>query len=64
MPDEVLDAAATTRHVDVFLPAPDAPPVLLLSFTTGVVPLFPPLTELFLTIASTVQWQREPDRWS
>jgi hypothetical protein len=60
----VLQAARTTRCVDVLLPVPDVPRVLLLSFTTSVVPLFAPLTELFLTIASTVQWQRDADLWT
>lgn len=64
LPAEVLDAARTTRSVDVFLPVPDCSRVLLLSFSTPVAPLFPPLTTLFLTIASTVQWQREGDLWS
>lgn len=64
LPAEVLDAARTTRSVDVFLPVPDCPRVLLLSFSTPVAPLFPPLTTLFLTIASTVQWQRDEQVWS
>lgn len=64
VPDEALRAARTTRSVEVLLPVPDVPRVLLLSFSTSVVPLFGPLTELFLTIASTVQWQRTPDSWT
>ena len=38
--------------------------MLLLSFLTPVEPLFEPLTTLFLTIASTVQWQRDGRDWS
>lgn len=63
VPDEALHAATTTRSVDVFLPVPDSPRVLLLSFSTPVTPLFAPLTRLFLTIASTVQWQRDGRSW-
>lgn len=53
-----------SRSVDVFLPVPDAPRVLLLSFSTAVEPLFGPLTTLFLTIAGTVQWRSDGERWS
>ena len=61
---EVLHAARTTRPVDVFLPVPYAPRMLLLSFSTPVAPLAGPLTTLFLTIAGTVQWQRDGAAWS
>jgi hypothetical protein len=54
----------TTRHVDVHLPVPDSPRVLLLSFSTPLVPLFDPLTELFLMMAGTVQWDRGDGTWS
>lgn len=54
----------TTRHVDVHLPVPDSPRVLLLSFSTPLVPLFEPLTELFLMMAATVQWDRGDGTWS
>lgn len=54
----------TTRHVEVHLPVPDSPRLLLLSFSTPIVPLFDSLTELFLMMAGTVQWEREPGRWS
>lgn len=64
LPPEAVRAARTTRSVEVLLPVPDVPRVLLLSFSTSVVPLFAPLTELFLTIAGTVQWQRTPDLWT
>ena len=64
VPDEVLARQRTTRSVDVLLPVPDGPRVLLLSFSTPVEPLFEPLTTLFLTIASTVQWQRDGRDWS
>ena len=61
---EMALAARTTRSVDVFLPVPDAPRVLLLSFSTPVAPLAGPLTTLFLTIAGTVQWRRDGAAWS
>lgn len=64
LPDDVLAAPRVTRSVDVFLPVPDAPRLLLLSFSTPVEPLFGPLTTLFLTIAGTVQWQRDGQGWS
>lgn len=54
----------TTRHVDVYLPVPESPRVLLLSFSTPLVPLFEPLTELFLVMAGTVQWDRGDGTWS
>jgi hypothetical protein len=54
----------TTRHVDVHLPVPDVPRLLLLSFSTPLVPLFEPLTELFLMMAATVQWDRGDGSWS
>lgn len=53
-----------TRHVDVYLPVPDSPRVLLLSFSTPLVPLFEPLTELFLMMSGTVQWDRGDGTWS
>lgn len=61
---DLLRAGRTTRSVDVFLPVPDSPRLLLLSFSTQVVPLFGPLTTLFLTIAGTVQWNRDGEAWS
>ncbi|MEX2289954.1 MAG: hypothetical protein WD794_06465 [Mycobacteriales bacterium] len=64
LPPDVLRAGRTTRSVDVFLPVPDSPRVLLLSFSTQVAPLFGPLTTLFLTIAGTVQWNRDGEAWS
>lgn len=63
VPAEALHAAGLRRTVEVLLPAPDAPRVLLLSFGTGVSALFEPLTALFLAVASTVQWQRD-DTWA
>lgn len=57
-------APGTTRHVDVHLPVPDSPRLLLLSFSTPLVPLFEPLTELFLMMAATVQWNRGDGTWS
>lgn len=63
-PRPEVPAGRTTRSVDVFLPVPDAPRVLLLSFSTPVEPLFGPLTTLFLTIAGTVQWRHDGERWS
>lgn len=54
----------TTRHLEVYLPVLDSPRLLLLSFSTPIVPLFGSLTELFLMMAGTVQWEREPGRWS
>lgn len=54
----------TTRHVDVHLAVPDSPLLLLLSFSTPLVPLFEPLTELFLMMAATVQWDRGDGLWS
>lgn len=57
-PDAPEWVPGTIRHVDVHLPVPDSPRLLLLSFSTPLVPLFEPLTELFLMMASTVQWDR------
>jgi hypothetical protein len=57
-------APGATRHVDVHLPVPDVPRLLLLSFSTPLVPLFEPLTELFLMMATTVQWDRGDGSWS
>lgn len=54
----------TVRHVDVHLPVPDSPRLLLLSFSTPLVPLFEPLTDLFLMMAATVQWDRGDGTWS
>lgn len=63
--DEPLAAPpGTTRMVEVHLPVPDSDLLLLLSFSTSLVPLFDALTELFLLVASTVQWQREPGSWA
>lgn len=53
-----------TRLVDVHLPVPEGPQTLLLSFATPLVPLFPALTELFLLMACSVQWQRPDGTWS
>lgn len=53
----------TTRHVEVYMPVPDSQRLLLLSFSTPLVPLFDAFTELFLLIASTVQWERD-NRWA
>lgn len=53
----------TTRLVDVHLPVPDGDETLLLSFATPLVPLFAALTELFVLMASSVQWQREDGSW-
>lgn len=50
----------STRQVSVHLPVPDEPVSLLLSFSTPLVALADPLTELFLAIAATVSW-READ---
>ena len=35
----------------------------MLSFSTPVVPLFEPLTELFVAMASTVQFRVGEDAW-
>lgn len=53
----------TTRNVEVYLPVPDGAQMLLLSFSTTLVPLFPALTELFVLMACTVQWQGDDGRW-
>jgi hypothetical protein len=55
--------AERTRSVDVYLPVPESRQTLLLSFSTPVVALFGPLTELFVTVASTVQFQVGDDAW-
>lgn len=54
----------TTRLVDVHLPVPDGKETLLLSFATPLVPLFPALTELFVLMACSVQWQNDDGAWS
>ena len=64
VPGGPAPARRRTRSVDVFLPVPDSPRVLLLSFWTPAEPLFAPLTRLFLTIAATVQWRSDGERWS
>lgn len=57
--DALASALRTTRQVDVHLPVPGEPAILLLSFSTPVAPLFEVYTELFLALAATVQWHRE-----
>lgn len=56
-------SAERARTVDVYLPVPESRQTLLLSFSTPVVPLFEPLTELFVTMASTVQFRVGDDAW-
>ncbi len=61
--EQVVAEAERSRSVDVFIPVPDQPRCLLLSFSTPLVPMFEPLTTLFVALASTVQWQVGDDRW-
>jgi len=49
--------------VEVHVPVPDRGETLLLSFATPLVPLFDPLTELFVLMASSVQWQDDDGHW-
>lgn len=54
---EALTAALrSVRHVDVYLPVPDEPAMLLLSFSTPLASLFEAYTELFVALAGTVQF--------
>jgi hypothetical protein len=70
-PDGVPDAeaeglvreASRGRVVEVFVPVPDQARTLLLSFSTPLVSMFEPLTELFLTMAATLQWRDEDGQW-
>lgn len=57
--EALADAVRSTRQVDVHLPVPDEPAMLLLSFSTPVAPLFDAFTELFVALASTVQWRAD-----
>lgn len=63
----LLEAAGVvvtrTRQVDVHLPVPDEPAMLLLSFSTPLMSLAEGLTELFVAMASTVQW-RQGEHWT
>lgn len=54
----------TVRGVDVHLPLPDGEHLLLLSFSTPLPPLFEAMTELFLLIAGSVQFDRGDGSWS
>ena len=56
-------AAERARSVDIYLPVPESRQTLMLSFSTPVVPLFEPLTELFVAMASTVQFRVGEDAW-
>lgn len=56
-------AVTRTRQVDVHLPVPDEPAMLLFSFSTPLMSLAEGLTELFLAMASTVQW-RQGEHWT
>lgn len=51
------------RLVEVYLPVPDRDDTLLLAFATPLVPLFPALTELFVLMACSVQWQADDGSW-
>lgn len=53
-------ALRTVRQVDVHLPVPDEPAMLLLSFSTPMTALFEVFTELFVALASTVEWRVQP----
>ena len=61
--ERLVAEAERTRSVDVFIPVPDQPRCMLLSFSTPLVPMFEPMTTLFVTLASTVQWQVGDDTW-
>lgn len=52
-----------TRHVEVHLPLPDQGATLLLSFATPLAPLFAPLTELFVLMACSVQFDPGDGSW-
>lgn len=58
-----LGAAAAsvtrTRQLDVHLPVPDEPAMLLLSFSTPLMSLAEGLTELFMAMACTVRWRQD-----
>jgi hypothetical protein len=56
------EAVTRTRHVDVHLPVPDEPAMLLLSFSTPLMALGDAFSELFVAIASTLQW-RQGEVW-
>ena len=56
-------AITRTRQVDIHLPVPDEPAMLLLSFSTPLMSLAESLTELFVAMSSTVQW-RQDEHWS
>ena len=62
--DQVAEhrAAERARSVDIYLPVPESRQTLMLSFSTPVV-LFEPLTELFVAMASTVQFRVGEDAW-
>jgi hypothetical protein len=53
----LTEGLRTVRQVDVHLPVPGEPAMLLLSFSTPMAPLFDVFTELFVSLASTVEWQ-------
>ncbi len=61
--ERLVADAERSRCVDVFIPVPDQPRCLLLTFSTPLVPMFDPLTTLFITLAATVQWRVGDDRW-
>ena len=64
--DQVAEHRATAeraRSVDIYLPVPESRQTLMLSFSTPVVPLFEPLTELFVAMASTVQFRVGENAW-
>lgn len=51
-----------TTCVDVLLPVPHAPLVLLLSFRTPMEPLADQLVDLFDAVTTTLRWDDAPDR--
>lgn len=57
--EALVEGLRRVRQVDVHLPVPGEPAMLLLSFSTPLAPLFEVFTELFVSLASTVEWQSE-----
>jgi hypothetical protein len=56
--EALVEGLRRVRQVDVHLPVPGEPAMLLLSFSTPLAPLFEVFTDLFVSLASTVEWQR------
>ena len=54
MPDE--DGALTVTQVDFFVPVPGSDGLLLLTFTTPIEQLAPPLVKLFDVMGGSLRW--------